>query len=52
MILSQLVINQQPNWSEVIIDGIKSITQEQIEQAENGDNVLNILLKFLLMTTL
>lgn len=34
MILSQLVINQQPNWSEVIIDGIVSITQEQIKQAE------------------
>ncbi|MGE8206936.1 homoserine dehydrogenase [Heyndrickxia sp. NPDC080065] len=35
MILSQLIFGEQPNWSEVGIDGITSITQEQIEHTES-----------------
>ncbi|GIN85294.1 homoserine dehydrogenase [Heyndrickxia sporothermodurans] len=34
MILSQLVFGEQPNWNEVEIEGITSITQEQIAEAE------------------
>lgn len=35
MILSQLVFGEQPCWSEVKIEGITSISQQQIEEKEH-----------------